>query len=60
MATSSNNIDGGEEKTSARSMRQSRLPPITVPEKKSDRHANSRLLNFRMAKHRESLLHQIL
>ena len=59
MATSSKSIDAGDDKK-ARGMRQPKLPPIVAPEKKADRHANSRLLNFRMAKHREAMLHQIL
>jgi hypothetical protein len=38
-----------------------RLPPIVTPEKnKEDKFANSKLMNFRMATHKQGLLKKIM
>ena len=37
-----------------------RLPPIATPKTRDDPYAKSKLMTFRMAKHREGLLHDIM
>ena len=37
-----------------------RLPPIERPEKKADPYADSKLMNFRMANHKQALLRKIM
>ena len=37
-----------------------RLPPIQRPAKQEDPYANSKLMTFRVAKHKEDLLKQIM